>query len=492
MRCCLKNGSLPVTRITMVLTIALLLVSSSAAFAAAHSGEKTVPALMVSDIHLDPFHDPAKVADLVKAPVDGWTAILATPDSATQPADFKKLLQTCKTRGSDTSYVLFRSSLDAMRVNAADAKFVTVSGDLIAHSFPCKYSTLFPGSSPREYQEFVEKTLAYVARELRATIPGVPIYMALGNNDTGCGDYRLEPNSEFLARAGRILAEDLPEAERPRVEKEFAAGGYFSVPMPAPMHDARFIVVNDLLFSPQYGNCAGKADPAPAALELAFLTTQLSEARKLKEKVWVMGHIPPGVDPYTTVLHLRDVCGGQSPVMFLGSNKLDDLLAQYSDVVTLAIFAHTHMDEMRFLNAPGSSESTAPGVPIKLVPSISPINGNNPSFLIARVNPATGILQNYEAVTASNETGVAATWGREYDYGSVYGKPDFGAASVKALVDGFVADHPVANRYSQAYIRYYYARDMSAALKPFWPEYACSLANPTAAGFAACTCPAAK
>ncbi len=62
-----------------------------------------------------------------------------------------------------------------------------------------------------------------------------------------------------------------------------------------------------------------------------------------------MGHIPPGVDLYSTAARMVDVCGGQRPVMFLASEKLADLLTEYGDVVELAIFAHTHMDEMRLL-----------------------------------------------------------------------------------------------------------------------------------------------
>ena len=73
--------------------------------------------------------------------------------------------------------------------------------------------------------------------------------------------------------------------------------------------------------------------------------------------------------------------------MFLYSEKLAEVLAANSDVVKLAIFAHTHMDELRILKSENGTQGavTEPGVPVKMVSSISPINGNAPSFTIARV-----------------------------------------------------------------------------------------------------------
>ena len=154
------------------------------------------------------------------------------------------------------------SSLQAMRSRQPDAKFMTVSGDLIAHSFSCRYTTLLPGSTQSDYQAFVLKTLSFVMGELRASFPGVPVYVALGNNDTACGDYRLDAGSDFLARTGRIVAEGLPPSQQQQALKVFAKGGYYSLTMAAPMRDTRLIVVNDLFLSPKI-HAPVPADPTP-------------------------------------------------------------------------------------------------------------------------------------------------------------------------------------------------------------------------------------
>src|ERR1039458_806147 len=208
--------------------------------------DRTIPAILVSDIHFDPFHDPAKVHDLVAAPVAKWRSILSAPASSNQKQAFVALQQSCHARGVDTPFALLDSSLKAMRSKQPDARFMTVSGDLIAHAFSCRYATLIPGSTPGDYQAFVLKTINFVIGELRSSFPGMPVYVALGNNDTECGDYQLDAGSDFLTKAGRIIAEALPPSQRQQVLKEFPEGGYYSITMPEPMRTTRLIVVNDL------------------------------------------------------------------------------------------------------------------------------------------------------------------------------------------------------------------------------------------------------
>ena len=203
-----------------------------------------------------------------------------------------------------------------------------------------------------------------------------------------------------------------------------------------------------------------------------------------------MGHIPPGIDPFSTVAKFRDVCGGQAPVAFLSSNKMADLLVEYSDVVRLGIFGHTHMDEVRLLESEGGDPQNADAyrVPVKVVPSVSPVDGNNPSFTDARVNPSSATLENYDVISASNQTGIATAWSTEYDFAKTYHEPEFSSSTVKRLIDEFRADRSASAATSQAYIRDYFVGDMSPALTPFWPEYVCALNNHTDKTFAACVC----
>ncbi len=463
----------------------------------AHSAQVadlTIPAILISDIHFDPFHDPAKVQELVAAPVTQWKSILSSPPSSNQQQAFTALQQSCHARGVDTPFALLHSSLQAMQSRQPSAKFMTVSGDLIAHAFSCRFAAMVPGSAPGDYRAFVLKTLNFVVGELQASFPGMPIYVALGNNDIGCDDYRLDAGSDFLAQAGRIVAEGLPPSQRQQTVKEFAEGGYYTIAMAEPMHGTRLIVVNDLFLSPKYSTCAGKPDPAAANTEMTWLQKQLSEARRLGLRVWIMGHIPPGIDPYSTAARFRNVCGGKAPVEFLSSDKMADLLIEYADVIRLGISAHTHMDEMRLLRSEGSEPQAAGEhrVAIKIVPSISPVDGNRPSFTVARVNTFTAVLQDYEVIAASNQTGIAATWTAEYDYAQAYHEAQFSPSTVEALIGEFKSDRGAKTDVSKAYIRNYFVGDRSFLLSPFWPQYACALDNHTAKGYASCVCSTGK
>jgi sphingomyelin phosphodiesterase acid-like 3 len=456
----------------------------------APTAKATIPALLLSDIHFEPFWDTSKVPQLATAPTSKWKAILAAAASPDQPQRFAALQQSCHARGADTSFALFDSSLKAMRSHAAGVKFVTMSGDLLSHSFRCKYNMLFPESTPADLRAFAEKTLNYVMGELYGAFPNVPVYAALGNNDSDCGDYRLDAHSEFLAVTGKEVTKYFPASERQSAEESFAVGGYYSISL--PIENAHLLVLNDLFMSKNYATCAGKADPTAADAQLAWLRQQLTEARAKKQKIWVMGHIPPGIDLYATASRFINVCGGQAPIMYLSSEKMADELVEFSDVVQLAIFGHNHMDEMRLLKVNGQSPTSSKSVAVKVVSSISPINGNHPSFTLAQIDASSAALVNYKVFMASNLTGIDAAWIEEYDFARSFHEREFTSSSVSELIAGFAADPSAKTQASQNYIVDFSVGYATPLLSLAWPQYVCTLSNHTQQAFKACVCSAAQ
>lgn len=456
----------------------------------AHTSQPPVRVLMVSDIHFEPFWDPGKVEKLAAAPAAKWRAILAGPASANRAERFAAMQKSCHAKGIDTNFTLLESSVHAMRADAAGAGFVTASGDLLAHAFSCEYANAFPQSTPASYEAFAAKTLEFVMDELRGAFPGVPVYAALGNNDSGCGDYHLDAHGAFLAATGPVMIADVPADERKLAQRDYDAFGDYSVKLPAPMEHARLLVMDDLFLSDKYATCRGKEDSAPAAAQIEWLRGELGRARHEGEKVWVMAHIPPGINPYSTIRKVANVCAGDEPVKFLATDALPATLADFGDVVRLAIFAHTHMDELRLLRAREAGVHEPP-VALKMVPSISPVDGNNPSFVVARVDGETAALKDYRVIASSNQSGVDTKWSEEYDFGRAYHEPAFSSASVEQLIVEFRADPGAKTMASEDYLRNYFVGDMSGAIKPFWPEYVCTLDHYSAEGFKTCMCPAA-
>jgi sphingomyelin phosphodiesterase acid-like 3 len=210
-----------------------------------------------------------------------------------------------------------------------------------------------------------------------------------------------------------------------------------------------------------------------------------------------MGHIPPGVDLVATARKLTNICAGGQLQMFLSSERLAEVIEGSSDTISLALFGHTHADEMRLLANSGATQpagGAGPGVPLKSVASISPVNGNHSTFTIARVDPTTATLDDYTVFEASNFTGIATTWSAEYTYSTAYHQPAFNAAAVSTLVSGFQTDTSASSPASQAYLRNYFpgTPDLGLVLQAFWPQYACSLDHDSAADFTACACSTAK
>ncbi|WP_213803889.1 metallophosphoesterase [Granulicella sp. dw_53] len=464
----------------------------------AQAGKKTeakeaITALMVSDIHFDPLHDPGKAQRLFDAQEGEWNAILASAPSPDQTAAFAKLQKACGAKRSDSPYALLQSSLEAMKKSAPDAKFALMSGDLVVHNFDCRFKTIFPEKTAQDYATFVEKTERYVVGQLRLSLAGLPVYVTLGNNDSGCKDYAMDREDAFLKTTQAAMVDGLAGSAK---EKTAAAASYsdlgdMSLMMKAPMQRTRLIVLNDIFQSKSHQGCDGKPQPAAADAQIAWLTKELAEARREKQRVWVMGHIPAGVDPYTTFSKFKDICGGEAPAMFLSSERLADVMGQYADVIRLGIFGHSHMDEIRLF---GAEEAGAKGgkVAIKMVSSISPVDGNNPSFTVAKVSPEDARLLDFEVIAASNQTGVSTTWSKEYAYGETFHQPDFSAETLKSLLADFTADPDARTDMSRAYLTHYFVGDQTLLLKSLWPQYVCALDNHTAKGFAACVCPAAS
>jgi sphingomyelin phosphodiesterase acid-like 3 len=456
----------------------------------------SIPVLMVSDVHFDPFMgmDSNAVAELAQA----------------QPADWDKIFakhfvgQANWGTRFDTSYQLWQTSLKTMKTHAAGVRFVTLSGDLLAHDFDTQFSGPCSSGNCGDLASFSEKTIDYVLQELRNTL-GAPVYAALGNNDSPCHDYDLTPGSDFLHTVGETITKDVPAKERDQAEIDFSGEGYYSVTLPAPMENTRLLVVDDIFLASSYGPCpsgpqppAGKPVPLVGGPQIPWLEKQLAAVladKKDDAKAWVMGHIPSGVDPFDTIHGHLNVCGttGKPPKMFLptpdpGSpDELEAALSPFGDVIALAIFAHSHMDELRLL--PGAQAGDPP-VAMKMVPSISPFNGNNPSITIAMVDPATATLADYRVIAAPDKTGANPEWTQEYDFAEAYrmpaGKPALSADALGQLINRFGAGTDPTQ--DALYWKYYKTGVQGYLDAGNWHEYVCLMGHFAPTDFTNCTC----
>jgi sphingomyelin phosphodiesterase acid-like 3 len=462
----------------VVLLLAAVTAAAQVRVQAVAAGD--VPVVMLSDLHFDPFRDEAKVERLDKAPVSEWEAILKEPASAGWAAAYQTMQTACAAaKLPDTDYALLDASLKAAAKQAGGSKFsgfVTVSGDLQVHQFECRYKK---STGKTDFMEFAVKTTSYVMGKVQAEFAGAPVYIALGNNDSGCGDYALDMHDAYFAGTSAALLHGLKnasEAELKQAKEDWETSGNYAVTLPGTLSKTRLVVIDDMYLSSKYSTCGGKKDKAGAMALLAWMAQEFDAARQKGETVWVLGHIPPGTDVYSTMKHVLTMCGRAAPDMFLANTSLGDLLTKNEDVVKLAIFGHTHSDEFRLFG----------DVPMKGVGSITPVNGNMPSFTVGEAD-ANG-LKDYSVYVASNTSGVGTKWTREYGFDETYHSKSFSGAALAEVVARLQKDKtgesPESRMYEQAFFP-----GGSSPLGLVWPQYVCSMKDAPGAEIVACMCP---
>jgi sphingomyelin phosphodiesterase acid-like 3 len=481
--------------VVLACLLLILALAPAAQNATAQSKPSVNPSVvMLSDLHFDPFHDPAKVPLLVKAPIDQWPSILTAPDSPTQAASFDAIQKTCKAKESiDTPYALLASSLSAARSDAPSASFVTVAGDLLVHDLDCRYRatmSLPPASSDDQSPSaaFAEKTTVFVMKQVESTFAHIPVYLALGNNDSRCNHNRLDEHDPYLKASAQAVVDGLQgssPAEKSAALASYQSAGYYTVLMPSPMIHTRLIVVDDIYMMPKYANCEADDNDTKAAQEqITWLQKQLDASRQNGERVWLLGHLPPAVNPDASLSDPGSFCTTGSVSRFQTTEDLTSAIISNPDVITLGIFGHTHMDELHLLTGDKGS------VPVKVVGSVSPISGNRPSFTVGFIAPDSSRLSDYTVYEASNSTGIDVDWAKEYSFDQTYREPNFSRESLAELIARLHADPTASGIDSHAYQTHFLKGSSGKKLSSSWPGYICSLDQPTAKGFKACVCAA--
>ncbi|MHB8146117.1 MAG: metallophosphoesterase [Vulcanimicrobiaceae bacterium] len=433
----------------------------------------TAHMIFLSDIHFNPFADRAIVDRLAASPVGRWRSIFTAAN-----------MQRFSGYGSDTDFPLLESALDAMKTEVAQPDEIVITGDFLAHGFRKQFDAVLPRRSDAQYDEFVDKTIAFLALEFEAAFPRSRILPTIGNNDGYCGDYQSTPGSPFLAHMAQAWASSVGGTRNGAFVTQFSKAGYYEMSLPSEHLVA--IVLNDIYWSPKYQNACGDAKSDPGGDELAWLTSQL-KAIPSGSQAWVIGHIPPGVDVYSTV-HAA-VPG--TVTMFLADRFNDGLVGLLQDpnsFVSLALAGHTHMNDFRIVASPTSVFA----VPLEIVPSISPIFANNPSFVVVNVSGTPARIADEAVVTLEGLAALTKAvhgephWHVEYRFDRAYGASGVDAANLERLHSTMLTDEPVRDRFDRFY-------DGGSGRAPItgatWHAYWCGQVAMTAVAYAACDMP---
>jgi sphingomyelin phosphodiesterase acid-like 3 len=386
-----------------VLLLAAMLVAgvSTTPVRAAQAEPPAAQLMVMSDVHFDPMADSSLVDRLTAAEPAEWQAVFESEGNP-RPSRY----------GEDTNWPLLRSALQQMKAALPRPAFLLLPGDFLVHQFHNKFNAIAHDHSDGAYREFLRKTLQFLALQFEQTFPGIPILPVLGNNDEDCGDYQLTPHGQLLAETLPILRTLLGGAGRePGFDRDWTAYGNASV----TVHGLRVLLANTVFLSRNYQNRCGSPGAAdPGLATLSWLDTELAAARRAHQQVWLVFHIPPGIDGYAT--WRQGSCPGKIIPMWRDkyAQLFGDLLRRYRDTVVANFAGHTHMDDFRLIGNGGHFFSF-----VLITPALSPIFGQNPAFRSvvfdnagSLLDQTTYVLTNLSEVDANTP----AKWQPEYTF----------------------------------------------------------------------------
>jgi sphingomyelin phosphodiesterase acid-like 3 len=98
--------------------------------------------------------------------------------------------------------------------------------------------------------------------------------VALGNNDSDCGNYLIQPQSSFLRDTGPLIGDLAESGADPAFATDWALGSY-NVPHPM-LRKHRIIALNTSFFSSKHENACNDTVPDPGQDMLSWLDRQLA------------------------------------------------------------------------------------------------------------------------------------------------------------------------------------------------------------------------
>ena len=339
------------------------------------------PVVVFSDLHFNPFYDPTLFTTnptlCTTADPSQWAAIFQT-----------SAITTPSTWGTDTNYPLLVLALSSIKQNLGASPLIIYTGDLIGHRFAglfYKYCENNDTSQVAAMQSFTDKTVAFVAQQIRASVGNLPVMFAIGNIDsyTGYG-----PDSTFLSNTADTFYSQFVNGsvDHQTFLNTFTSGGYYSA-QPFGTH----LVVIGLNTNVFALGVPGDNDAAVAA-ELAWLDSTLAAAQAAGQKVWLLMHVPPGANTVTTAGSLVNGQIVSGTMMMYQSYQASflQILAKYPGVITMTLGAHTHMDEYRILS---------PSIVLDEVPAITPCFGENPAYKVFTLTQNTLTPTDYRSLS---------------------------------------------------------------------------------------------
>ncbi|KAI4894343.1 hypothetical protein NFI96_032790 [Prochilodus magdalenae] len=326
----------------------------------------------------------------------------------------------------DSPWDLINSSMHAMRDILPDPDFIIWTGDDTPH---------VPNEDLGE--EAVLRIIGNLTHIIKELFPNTKVYSALGNHDYHPKS-QLPPQQNHLYEQIQKLWEGWLD---PASRDTFKRGGYYTEKLLNQM-GLRVLVLNTNLYYDQNSVTENVKDPAD---QFKWADQVLSEASKNKEKVYIVGHVPPGF--FEKKRH--------KPWFRPEFNKsYIKLIQKYHNIIIGQFFGHHHTDSFRmFYDSSGDPISA-----MFLTPGITPWKttlpgvedgANNPGIRVFEYDEKTLLVKDivtyYLNLTHANAARVR--WEKEYRLTEAFRVPDASPASMHHVLEQIAEEDCYLQKY---------------------------------------------
>ena len=324
--------------------------------------------------------------------------------------------------GCDAPWSLVASAFQAIeKLGPYDLALYT--GDLVAH-----------GQTWEESPDMVHYSESALFDIMHRHLQNTTVVAAIGNHDsypTENAAPRKLPNgrsSQFSwdwDYVSKLWHQEgwVDECQAQKVRTHY--GGYSIT----PRRGLRVITFNtDFWYRSNVFNYIHSSHPDYSGV-LRWVTDELQAAEDAHERVWIVGHVLPGWDGYSS--------------MDLPTNLFYQIVTRFRSTIAHMFFAHSHEDTFSVYyhntngNASSVSQHTQDAVGVALhSPAITPLTNMNPGIRVLHVDPVTYDIMDYDQyytplqnVQNATETRTGLVWHHLYSARDAYG--DFRASQAQ-------------------------------------------------------------
>ncbi|CAJ1399504.1 unnamed protein product [Effrenium voratum] len=383
--------------------------------------------------------------------------------------------------GCDPPFGLMGSAAAAARsFTEADAEFVLYTGDFSRHRMLMM----------EDPYTNVSNIIGSVAGIIKGHFKNLPnLFGALGNDDNPANYFQNITTDQATNPWFRSVSASMQRANcmSNETRQQYDYGSFFE----AQYGNLTILSIATVIYSVQHQPSSPSGLPTDPFRQLAWLRRKLGEAFEEDRRVWIVGHIPPGMETfgYTQLWHPQYL---EAYLEIVQDPEL-------GSVIAAQLFGHVHKEEIRLLPDPPPNAG-----PILLSASLSPVYYNQPAFRSVSYDRNTGDVLDFDTFYANVSSKSNLDWAQGYSFTDLF-QTSLTMTGLKQLAGLLLKGGEMWEKYTKWYTTTY-PNDLMGVGSPRGPlpadqesyrllrrhQYVCALTIRTASSYQDCVTAAVR